>query len=134
MSRIAVFCLTALGLSACKSLAEAQSPPTPQDTISGWIIFRSEFLIYPERVDIGRVGDQSCISGIFDIQSKSKAAYRRFNKRYVKVTGQLLSEKTYFTESGLGQRAENYCASDRIMIATKIEAATPPKKKADLKR
>ncbi|MEN3749867.1 hypothetical protein TPR58_22030 [Sphingomonas sp. HF-S3] len=91
----------------------------------GWISFRGEFLLYPRQEDLGRTLDQSCTSGTFARVADFRSAARRFEGKRVRVIGRLMKADAYFSDSTLGQRIENYCGSDTVLIATSVEPAPP---------
>jgi hypothetical protein len=127
-SRIAHVALAAVWLTACAAAARPpQAPPAGGEEIVGWINFRGEFLLYPRQEDIGRTLDESCTSGTFARIADFKAAARRFEGKRVRLTGRLLPADSYFNDSGLGQRIENYCGSRQVLIATGISAAPLPR-------
>lgn len=121
MKGIAHAAIAASLMSACAAAPVATPATTPGSTsIAGWINFRGEFLLYPKKEDVGRTLDESCTSGTFARIADFTAAARRFEGKHVRVTGRLLPADAYFTDTGLGQRIENYCGSKAVLIATGI--------------
>ena len=112
--------LLGLCLAACAHTDGAAGVEPAGDSLTGWITFRGEFLLYPRREDIGRTFDETCVSGTFARRQQYAAAARRFEGKHVRIQGTLLPADHYFSETGLGQPIENYCASKQVLIATGI--------------
>lgn len=109
--------IAAIGLAACAHNEQAARSFPNDDTLTGWVTFRGEFLLYPRREDIGCTLDRSCVSGTFAKLKKFDAFARRFDGKHVRIVGRLLPVEAYYTDLPIGQ-IENYCASKQVMIAT----------------
>jgi hypothetical protein len=122
--RIAQIAAVAFSLGACAETRSApETVPTGSEAMVGWIQFRGEFLLYPRQEDVGRTLDGSCISGTFARTDDFRTAARRFEGKRVRIVGRSIPADAYFSDSGAGQRIENYCGSNQLLIATTIDDA-----------
>ena len=112
--------LVAGSLASCAAARDVRPTPKGETTITGWIQFRREFRLYEHKSDVGKIYGELCTSGYAESIKKQAAAARKFNGKYVTVTGTLLNYTDYAPTpfSGL---IDNYCNRSHILIAHEIK-------------
>jgi hypothetical protein len=117
-ARIATFVL-----AACLVLGCAASGERPGDAplLKGWVQAAGEIRVYPRRGDLGKLYDQTCVSGVM---TESRMLPRAMLNRYVAVYGTWISANDLdeMTLRGETIGAENYCGGERLFIADRIVA------------
>jgi hypothetical protein len=120
-SRVLARITLALAISGSTSTACGQSDRGigERPVAVGWVQAAGEIRIYSRMEDLGNLYDGSCISGVM---VNGQTLPDRLQNKHVWVYGTLVEAKDFYdrTAKGVTSGVENYCASLKIAIITRI--------------
>lgn len=125
MSRHQMMFCVAIALATLTSSPTSSQQPAKQRSSKeqllaiGWVQADGEVRIYANKADLGKLYDGSCISGTM---SRGRTMPKRFQNHLVRVYGTFISREELddMALRAISIGVENYCASDKIAIITRM--------------